>query len=588
MIAKHVPMRSLGKSDFAGLIDYITDEQNKEHRLGEVMMTNCEAHSVRDAVSEVLATQFSNTRAKSDKTYHLLVSFRASEKPDAETLKAIEARICAGLGFGEHQRISAVHHDTDNLHIHIAINKIHPTRNTIHEPYYPHHTLAELCEVMERDYGLQPDNHIPRRRGAESRAADMECHAGIESLIGWIHRECLGDIKAAQSWKELHQVMHDNGLELRARGNGLVVVAGDDVMIKASTLGRDFSKPKLEARFGPFEPDKAHRDKPRRQYRKDPVRLRVNTTELYARYKSEQQNAAATKTAALERARQAKNQRIAHAKAKGKARRALIKLAGGGRLTRKLLYTQASNSLKSEIDGIQKLYRAERQTIYEAQGRRTWADWLKQEAIKGDRQALDALRARKAAQGLKGDTIKGEGVATPGHPRVIDNITKKGTIIYRAGAIAVRDDGDKLQLSHQVTGEAVEAALRVAVDRYGNRITVNGSPEFKARVIQSAALSQLPITFTDPRLEQRRQAMLRDLATLKSKTPTKGLGVPQVGQEPPPHRRNGLQTLSQVEVMRSGGVKKAPAPNKQEQRRAKIRTELAAKRAKRSNKGRTL
>ncbi|MCU7936058.1 MAG: relaxase/mobilization nuclease domain-containing protein [Candidatus Thiodiazotropha sp. (ex Dulcina madagascariensis)] len=589
MIAKHVPMRSLGKSDFTGLVDYITDEQSKEHRLGEIVMTNCEAHSVRDAVSEVLATQFSNTRAKSDKTYHLLVSFRAGEKPDDDTLKAIEARICAGLGFGEHQRISAVHHDTDNLHIHIAINKIHPTRNTIHEPYYPHHTLAELCEIMEHDYGLLPDNHIPRRRRAESRAADMECHAGIESLIGWIKRECLGDIKAAQSWKELHLVMRDNGLELRARGNGLVVVSSADVMIKASTLGRDFSKPKLEARFGPFEPDLAHRDKPCRGYRKDAVRLRVDTTELYARYKSEQQNSAATKTAALERARQSKNQRIAHAKAKGKARRALIKLAGGGRLTKKLLYAQTSNALKSEIDGIQKKYRAERQAIYETQGRRTWADWLKQEAINGDRQALDALRARKAAQGLQGDTIKGEGVAKHGSPPVIDNITKKGTIIYRAGATAVRDDGDKLQLSHQVTSEAIEAALRVAMERYGNRITVNGSPEFKARVIQSAALSLLPITFADQSLEKRRLAMLRGHATPKNTTTTtKRPSVPQVGQEPPPNRRNGLRTLSQVEVVRIGGVKNAPVPNTQEQRRVKIRTELAAKKAKRSKKGRTL
>ncbi|MGF2043786.1 relaxase/mobilization nuclease domain-containing protein, partial [Staphylococcus aureus] len=28
----------------------------------------------------------------------------------------MEDRICAGLGFAEHQRVSAVHHDTDNLH----------------------------------------------------------------------------------------------------------------------------------------------------------------------------------------------------------------------------------------------------------------------------------------------------------------------------------------------------------------------------------------------------------------------------------------------------------------------------------------
>jgi len=99
MIAKHVPMRSLGKSDFAGLVNYVTDAQSKDHRLGQVQITNCDAVSVRDAITEILATQHMNTRAKGDKTYHLIVSFRTGENPDADTLKAIEERICQGLGL---------------------------------------------------------------------------------------------------------------------------------------------------------------------------------------------------------------------------------------------------------------------------------------------------------------------------------------------------------------------------------------------------------------------------------------------------------------------------------------------------------
>ena len=87
MIAKHVPMRSVGKSDFAGLVRYITDAQSKDHRLGAVQLTNCDAYSVRDTITEVLATQYANTRAESDKTYHLIVSFRAGEQPSADTLK---------------------------------------------------------------------------------------------------------------------------------------------------------------------------------------------------------------------------------------------------------------------------------------------------------------------------------------------------------------------------------------------------------------------------------------------------------------------------------------------------------------------
>lgn len=339
MIVKHVPMRSLGKSDFAGLVDYITDAQNKDHRLlGQVRVTNCEAGSVRDAITEVLATQRMNTRAKGDKTYHLIASFRAGEQPSADTLRQIESRICDGLGLGEHQRVSITHCDTDNLHIHIAINKIHPTRRTMHEPYYPHRALAELCTALERDYGLERDNHEPRRCAAESRATDMERHAGVESLVGWIKRECLDEIKGAQTWQDLHQVMRNNGLELRVRANGLVFEAGDGTMAKASTVSRDLSKSKLEARLGAFEaPPELERREARtttakRQYHKDPIRLRVNTTELYTRYKADQANLTAARGQAVERARHHKDRLVEDAKRSSRLRRAVVKVIGESRV----------------------------------------------------------------------------------------------------------------------------------------------------------------------------------------------------------------------------------------------------------------
>lgn len=510
MIAKHVPMRSLGKSDFAGLVDYITDEQEKTERLGLVQVTNCEAGTVTAAISEVLATQHMNTRAKGDKTYHLLVSFRAGEKPDADTLKAIEERICSGLGYGEHQRVSAVHHDTDNLHIHIAINKIHPTRHTMHEPYYPHRALAELCTVLERDYGLERDNHEPRKRGAESRAADMERHAGIESLVGWIKRECMSEMQSAQSWAELHQVMRENGLELRERANGLVIAAPDGTMVKASTVARDLSKPALEARLGPFEasPERQAQAKAKRTYQKDPVRMRVNTVELYAKYKAEQKNLTAARAEALAKAKRRRDRAIADAKRSNRLRRATVKIVDGKGINKRVLYSQASAALRTSLDAINKEYAKEREQLYKGFQRKTWADWLKQEALKGDTEALTALRSREAAQGLKGNTIQAEGRAAPGAAYVQDNITKKGTIIFRAGRSAVRDDGDRLQVSREATREGLQAALRLAMEKYGERITVNGTAEFKAQIIRAAVDSQLPITFADPGLERRRLELL--------------------------------------------------------------------------------
>ena len=582
MIAKHVPIRSLGKSDFAGLVNYVTDAQSKD--LGQVQITNCDAASVRDAITEVLATQHSNTRAKGDKTYHLIVSFRAGEQLGTDTLREIEERICTGLGYSNHQRISAVHNDTDNLHIHIAINKIHPTRRTMHEPYYPHLVLADLCTALEREYGLEPDNHHSQQRGAASRAADMERHAGVESLVGWIKRECLEEIKAAQSWKELHQVMRDNGLDMTPRGNGLVIRAEDGTMVKPSTVARELSKPALEKRLGTFKasPDQQELSQVRRSYQKNPVRLRVNTTELYARYKDEQKNLTATRAEALAQTKRRKDRAVKDAKQKAAIKRAAIKLAGGGRVAKKLLYSRTSAILRAELDGIHKDYAKKREWLYQGHQRRQWADWLKQQATDGNSEALAALRAREAAQGLKGNTIAAHGKAKPGHAPVVDNITKKGTIIYRAGQSAVRDDGDKLQVSTGADRAGVREALRLAAERYGDCITVNGTTEFKAQAIRAAVDGRLPISFADPALESRRQALLQDNFSV-----TKRPGIPRVGKEPPPvARADRLRALSQVEALQIEGVaatppKPAPRPlptiSDQEGRKAKLQAELNAK-----------
>lgn len=163
MIAKAIPIKHADKSHFAHLVEYITDEQDTPFRLGKVSISNCHSETTEIAVLEVINTQRQNQRAISDKTYHLIISFRAGEQPSPETLKAIEEEICIGLGFKDYQRISAVHRDTDNLHIHIAINKVHPVRHRINNPYQDYKTLAKLCAQLEQQYVLEVDNHANQR-----------------------------------------------------------------------------------------------------------------------------------------------------------------------------------------------------------------------------------------------------------------------------------------------------------------------------------------------------------------------------------------------------------------------------------------
>lgn len=77
-------------------------------------------------MKDILVTQEQNTRSKSDKSYHLVVSCPEGERPTRNQIEDIEDWLCEAMGYCEHQRMSAVHQNTDNWHLHIAVNKVDP------------------------------------------------------------------------------------------------------------------------------------------------------------------------------------------------------------------------------------------------------------------------------------------------------------------------------------------------------------------------------------------------------------------------------------------------------------------------------
>ena len=608
----------------------MTNEHGKQERVGEIRITNCQSNEVEWAIHEVQATQELNQRAQGDKTYHLLISFPAGEIPSDKALKDIENRVCASVGFGEHQRISVVHYDTDNFHIHVGINKIHPTRHTLHEPYLAYKKLGEIATLLEIEHGLQQVNHIPNKVGSENRADDMEHHAGIGSLLNWIKGECMEPLKAANDWSQFHHVLAQHGLELRVRGSGLVIVDGSGIGVKASSVSRDFSKAKLEKAFGSFEKNTpthlgfvspiakkarvakvGHNPPPRSQnrlyslgqlesisieqgayYSPKPIHMKINTATLFARYQEEQNNAKFNCAAELSRARARKNQLIESAKRSGQLKRAAIKLLRGTSITKKALYALTSQAVKSNIEEARKKYVKERESIYLKYQRCAWADWLKLKALEGDADALNALRSREVRQNLKGNIVAGLGIQS-GEPNLsikTDNITKTGTVIYRVGTSAIRDDGELIKISRGSSGEGIAAALHMAMNRYGECITVKGSDAFKEQIVQVAAQLKLNIRFDYEPLELRRQYLIKTLITkekndesrrqfdlnrrganrggnenigsisilnlnrgrTRRRSITGGISKPhigRIGQQPPPENKNRLRDLSQLSMV---------------------------------------
>lgn len=549
MIARHIPMRSARRSSFKDLVAYITHSKDKMVRIGQVRITNCHQDTPQDAVLEVLATQLRNQRACGDKTYHLLISFPAGESPPDDVLRDIEDEVCQALGFGEHQRVSAAHADTDNLHIHVAINRIHPRTLAIHHPYADYKALGAACERLEHLHGLIHTNHRTIVPGARNRALDMEYLAGVESLLGWVRRECLQELRQAQSWDELHDALGRAGLVVQERGNGLVVSDKEGRTVKASSIARDLSLPQLVKRFGPFEAmdaqlqagrgakaargsedDRQEREPVEKAYRVRPLARDAGTDALYQRYLMEQAQRLSAGVQIREELRSQKHALVAQAKGRAKVRRGLIRQLDCGRLMKRMLYQQAHSSLRADLQSIHARQKAVHAEKFSHARTLSWHDWLAQQAGRKDEAALAVLRRRgraaraasSCAQDEWGRGGIGQGRALygtkdfifPGGAGIddmrvegmqIDRVTKQGTILYSNGKSAIRDSGHRLEVSDGIGQDGLEAALAIAVARFGQSLRIEGDAAFRERVMLTARALRLDI-----RIDKMRQAELKE------------------------------------------------------------------------------
>ncbi len=513
MIAKRIDMREASKSRATRLAKYVTSELDKAGRVADVFIANCLSDDPLIAAKEMEICQARNMRAKDDKTYHLLLSFPDGERPDADRLREIAAAAAKALGYANHQRIAVVHDDTDNLHVHLIINKIHPTRHTIHTPRRDFKILAELCAKLEHDNALIRTNHEPGKTATEAKTHDMDAHSGTASFLSYTRKKALLILAAAQSWDALHRELAEAGISLRLRGNGLVMVDHTGtVAVKASTVARDFSKAKLEKRLGAFTQYDASRttphaetpllEKPRSTYQKSPI---SGTSQLYQQYRQENKTVREerkTQLATLWEQQKQSMQRIATS-----AKLELPKAASYH--LKRTLRLRARNTANAAIASVRRSMLQKRQEIRNQHKPLSYIEWLKREAGRGNIPAIYALRKRGAVTPALINITTRDLRNTRLIAAKIAHVTGRGTLFYRAGQDVFRDNGRHISVKCDVSDAGIQAALRIAMAKFnGQPLTVNGTQEFRERCMAVAAKANLRLTFADPDMEQKRQARL--------------------------------------------------------------------------------
>lgn len=516
------------------------DPANKREgdRVVGAQAVNCGTDDLGEALEIITNIQAANEATKAEKTYHMVFSFPEGERPTLEQLRLIEAELCEAIGYGDHQRISAIHDDTKFLHVHVAINKIHPETYRNIAPRFDKLRMMEKCIELEERLGLQPDFHgrdAEKKTGrdleptteaakAKEEAKQAERHSGEQSFVTWmavqVKPELDRDLASAKDWASVHAAFDKHGLVIKPHGAGLVI--GDPaakVFVKASSVDRQLSVKAMTAKFGQFQPKAQNADlgkAPEKTnapagYKRGPTSARAEAKALYARYEAERAARLSERDNKLAEFGAGRDQIEAETKAYLRRRFEQIK---GERALRGYDKKKAYDRLKIERIARTTTDRAERRKglaeIKAAHPLLNWQSFLEREAVRGDEAALTVLRDRMAkASDLAADILTAADKSEARnvvYQQLGPKVSKDGDLTYR-----LRDGGVVVDRATHVRTDTVTAssaflALSLAADKYaGQPLEVRGSNAFKAAIIEVAAIEGFAVTFADKDMEQARQ-----------------------------------------------------------------------------------
>lgn len=269
MIVKKIPnpkMPSSKASRVGSLLDYIGAHGQSRGEKVEYRFATGDflTDSEQGQRAEMIALASEAKRSKNP-VDHWLLSWKAGEQPTGEQCQQASELLKAHLGMNSsHQAICALHRNTENYHLHIVFNRVDPLTFRVADNGwsidYAHRAAAEIVNSQgwehEVDALYTKVNDVcpvrERRCAPGTRALDYENLVGEKSAERIAIERVPDALRNAHSWAEVHGSLAPLGIRYEQKGSGALLWVGD-VAVKASVVGREFSRKRMEERFGSFE-----------------------------------------------------------------------------------------------------------------------------------------------------------------------------------------------------------------------------------------------------------------------------------------------------------------------------------------------
>lgn len=565
MISKRTKKRKDGKSSAGDALRYgeglkvdlesgeLLDKSHRT-RLGNFGIVDDGVYIGRDvaemvelidlAAIEMQANCDQNERVgENKKLAHFVVSYN-QDKPSEAVLRDTEDSMLSAMNLDKNHFATFLHNDNGYWHLHIFASRIEKEKLHRGNPLGNDFMKRDkVCREVEARHGLQPDNgmheldelghlvvipHAERQAKRDAKPAEIsdrartkEIYSGEKSFQSWVNEIRLGDrLKHAKSWIDIHAAAAAYGCEIKEKGAGFVICpTGQKGGLSLSKIGLT----KLPAKFGAFQPAApGHQVQPEIRYEPGPTQEKGDSH--YSKWKKAKDGFKSLRTGKINEQREAhmlarksiKTQQIAElaairAATPGQDKFAAISIA-------KMQHTVAQTMLK---DQFAKERQALRRELASTGPGNTFRDFLVIEAKKGDDVALglarkygidestDVLRVREADQLKIVAAIHGKEYRPAPRMNFTHQVQRNGTVVYDFGqGRKVTDSAisKQVQLNDAAahSPEAIATALTFATTKFGNTLTLTGSPEFQRLAVETAVLKHLGIKFADPALEAYR------------------------------------------------------------------------------------
>ena len=228
----------------------------------------------RAQTAEMVALAEDAVRSR-DPINHYVLSWREGEQPSPEQVEEAVDLLLKEMVLDDHQAIYGLHADTENYHLHVIVNRVHPDTGrvkkvnrgfdveSLHRAVVrTEHTQGWTVEENKRYQMVggrlertDPDAGSKPRRPSQQQL-DRERRSGEKSAARVAIETAAPLIAAAGTWDELHASLAEQGMRYaqatRARTGATVTIG--DVTIRASRVSREATLRSLEARLGSYRP----------------------------------------------------------------------------------------------------------------------------------------------------------------------------------------------------------------------------------------------------------------------------------------------------------------------------------------------